>query len=313
MMRWVGIDEAGYGPNLGPIVMTAVVAEGEGERPPDLWGDLAGRVSRAGGPGHCLWVDDSKAIYKARRGRDRLEAATLAVVDALGAAPTVDPVRLFSCLGAGADDEVEFLSWIDPPLPARHPENNLHWSQHVGRNPLRQPPWRIARVRAIVMGPNCFNKLLHRAGNKASLHFALFSRLLADIWGEGETCVQSDKHGGRNFYAPLLSGAFPDADVTAIEESAERAFYLMVREGHRLSLDIRPRADGADGLVALASILSKTLRELWMDQFNAYWAARVPGLRPSAGYPVDALRFRREIEPTAIDLGLPPESWWRIR
>ena len=26
-MRWVGIDEAGYGPNLGPLVMTAVVAE----------------------------------------------------------------------------------------------------------------------------------------------------------------------------------------------------------------------------------------------------------------------------------------------
>ena len=26
-VRWVGIDEAGYGPNLGPLVMTAVIAE----------------------------------------------------------------------------------------------------------------------------------------------------------------------------------------------------------------------------------------------------------------------------------------------
>ena len=27
-MCWAGIDEAGYGPNLGPLVMTAVIAEG---------------------------------------------------------------------------------------------------------------------------------------------------------------------------------------------------------------------------------------------------------------------------------------------
>ena len=33
-MRWVGIDEAGYGPNLGPLVMTAVIAEGQKARVP---------------------------------------------------------------------------------------------------------------------------------------------------------------------------------------------------------------------------------------------------------------------------------------
>ncbi len=60
-----------------------------------------------------------------------------------------------------------------------------------------------------------------------------------------------------------------------------------------------PRADAGDGLVALASIVSKTVRELWMDIFNAYWQARVPGLRPTAGYHVDAIRFRRDIEAAA--------------
>ena len=59
-MRWVGIDEAGYGPNLGPLVMTAVVAEGPRDREPDVWGDLPSSASRAGGPPDRLWVDDSK-------------------------------------------------------------------------------------------------------------------------------------------------------------------------------------------------------------------------------------------------------------
>ena len=63
-MPWiVGIDEAGYGPNLGPLVMTAVVAEAPDERPPDLWNDLSATVCRAGGDAQRLWVDDSKAIW----------------------------------------------------------------------------------------------------------------------------------------------------------------------------------------------------------------------------------------------------------
>jgi hypothetical protein len=89
-VRWVGIDEAGYGPNLGPLVMTAVIAEGgnaterestaEAGPAPDLWRDLAATVDRAGGDPGRFWVDDSKAILRSGRGRQRLEATCLAPV-----------------------------------------------------------------------------------------------------------------------------------------------------------------------------------------------------------------------------------------
>ncbi|MGC8644023.1 MAG: hypothetical protein ACP5XB_29540, partial [Isosphaeraceae bacterium] len=64
-------------------------------------------------------------------------------------------------------------------------------------------------------------------------------------------------------------------------------------------------------LVALASIVSKTLREVWMDAFNAFWTSRLPGLKSTAGYPVDAARFRLAIEPLARDQDLHPDLWWR--
>ena len=70
-MSWIiGIDEAGYGPNLGPFVMTAIAlrvpddgAEG------DLWQRLAAAVRRQSDPDDGrLLVADSKVVYAPARG-----------------------------------------------------------------------------------------------------------------------------------------------------------------------------------------------------------------------------------------------------
>ena len=43
--------------------------------------------------------------------------------------------------------------------------------------------------------------------------------------------------------------------------------------------------------IALASIMSKYIRELFMLFFNRYWANQVTDLRPTAGYYQDGKRF----------------------
>ncbi len=43
--------------------------------------------------------------------------------------------------------------------------------------------------------------------------------------------------------------------------------------------------------VALSSMVSKYVRELMMRRLNRYFAGRMPALKPTAGYPVDAARF----------------------
>src|SRR5438105_10048882 len=79
-MAWViGIDEAGYGPNLGPFVMTAValgVPEADGG---DLWRRLAAAVRRDTDPDDGrLLVADSKVVYSPARGLGPLETGALA-------------------------------------------------------------------------------------------------------------------------------------------------------------------------------------------------------------------------------------------
>ena len=107
-MRWVGIDEAGYGPNLGPLVMTAVIAEGGNatERrarragPPGRPLAYCDDVDRAGGDPPRFWVDDSKAILRGGKGRERLEATCLAVLVPPGR-PSAHPESLLARSGAG--------------------------------------------------------------------------------------------------------------------------------------------------------------------------------------------------------------------
>jgi hypothetical protein len=174
-------------------------------------------------------------------------------------------------------------------------------------------------VHSVVVGPARFNDGLEANGSKARVHFAAFARLLGALWSsalvgdDGSTYVRGDKHGGRHFYYDPLLEAFPDVWIDRGAEGAALSHYTLRAPGRRLELRLEPRADGADGLVALASIVSKTVRELWMDRFNAHWSARVPGIHPTAGYPLDALRFRREIEADCAARGLAPRLWWRLK
>ena len=318
-MRWVGIDEAGYGPNLGPMVMTAVVAEGPDDRPPDVWGDLATSVDRAGGASDRLWVDDSKKVYKGGHGRDRLDASTLATLAATGRGVPKTLGGLLGGLGSGTLDDVELSPWLDsgdPKYPALRSRSMAEWT--LARRPLEGAPWRVVDVRSVVVGPKAFNAGLEATGSKALVHFAAFARLLAHLRGttpEGQAiAIRGDKHGGRHFYGDLLAGAFPGARVEPGPEGPDLSRYEVIGPaGRTLTLSLVPRADADDGLVALASIVSKTVREHWMDAFNAHWQARVPGLRPTAGYPVDAARFRRAIEADCEASGLTPADWWRAK
>jgi hypothetical protein len=64
---------------------------------------------------------------------------------------------------------------------------------------------------------------------------------------------------------------------------------------------------------ALASMTAKYLRELSMRAFNEFWCSRIPNLRPTAGYPKDAHRFRSAIAAAQKELKIDDHALWRNR
>ena len=84
MATLIGIDEAGYGPLLGPLVVSAVGLEvPEGLLRADLWEVLAKAVSaqKRGLAGRIL-IADSKKAYNRKKGIDPLRRSVLAGVHA---------------------------------------------------------------------------------------------------------------------------------------------------------------------------------------------------------------------------------------
>ncbi len=237
-MRWVGIDEAGYGPNLGPMVMTAVVAEvtgceGEAAMPVralDLWRDLAKTIDRAGGDPLRLWVDDSKAILRGGKGRDRLEAACLATIAAAGLGLPGSLTDLIEAIDAGTLADAELQPWFETEdavmaWPWSHSRGAVE--ELLGRRSLEPADghWRLVGIHSVVVGPSRFNRDLAASDSKAEVHFGAFAQLLRRIWDRAAdgmtTSVTGDKHGGRHYYLEPLSKVFGDAWIDRGLESPE--------------------------------------------------------------------------------------------
>jgi hypothetical protein len=170
-------------------------------------------------------------------------------------------------------------------------------------------------IRSQVVCAAAFNDLLDQTDSKGQVLSHCLASLVAEIHahqGDTEpTCYFIDKHGGRNYYAALVQHALPGGLVVALRESANESSYRVLGLGREVRLTFLPRADTAHFCVALASMVSKYLRELFMLEWNAWWIAHVPGLKPTAGYPGDAARFFQAIRPIADRLGISERALWR--
>ncbi len=320
-MPWVvGIDEAGYGPNLGPLVQAAVALYLP-DHDPAGWDTLKPVIRRCGEKtartDTRLLIDDSKKVY-ARGGLAALERGVQAGL--LLMEPTVgDVLRRGTVAGVDIQDVLACEAWYDPAeaTPVAASGEDILVAFRSFERAVAEFACFGLPLGIVVPTPH-FNRIVDESGSKATVLSRGLVELLAEALRStsqrgGPVTFLCDKQGGRNFYAALLQEAFPTGWVIAEKESAEESRYRVALLDRPVSVTFRPRADGDSVAVALASMLCKYLREVCMRQFNRFWATHVPGITPTAGYPVDAKRFFAEIRPAMEKLGLTDDQVWRKR
>ncbi len=312
--RWIGTDEAGYGPNLGPLTISVTVWDLPAPATAfDLYAALADVIDRESDRGATrLHIADSKQVYTPSRGIASLETSALALLAQTGPTPRSfsELVTRLTGVPLVADEGEPWLreGEISLPVAAALPDiqrlaSDLHAACHSTRV-------RVAALRSDMVETPRFNRECQGAGSKGVVLSRTTLNLLERNWPDDgvPALVICDKHGGRNQYGTLLSEAFGDLFVPRLEESAGCSRYK-IRGG-----EVRFQVRAEQYLpTAAASILSKYLREIAMEQFNHYWATRIPGIKPTKGYPEDARRFRKEIAAKQLELGIPDAVLWRER
>ena len=316
----VGIDEAGYGPVVGPLVISATAFEVPRELVErSLWTILRSSVTRSlTARGSRLAILDSKKLHRPQEGIGRIERTALATVGAWGGLPPT----LRALLGMVAPQTLEHVGeypWYcdaDPALPMAADENRIRISSNLLQKNAEAQGVRPAGFWSEVLLEGHFNRLVGSTNNKAVVLLGLTLRLMqgiADAYPGRELRFLIDKQGARDQYAPKLLAAFEQRSLKVVAEGHEYSEYELVDSQTRWQVSFAMEGEDRHLPTALASILSKYLREAMMSCVNHYWRGHVPDLAPTAGYYGDGQRFIRAIEPHAQRLGIARESFVRER
>ncbi len=319
MVFVLGTDEAGYGPNLGPLCIAASAWQLPEDAPVDsLYERLAAVVcSQVSKASDKLPIADSKALYKSGGTLEPLERGVLVALACLGRWPECWR-EIWAALDNAAVAQIDDLPWHDDfnePLPLQTSSPAVAAGATLLATGCQAAAVTLMELQAAILFPAVFNQSVKKCDNKAevlSLTTLQLARRVLEGLPPGRAVVCCDKHGGRTYYAGVLQHIFPDELVLARTETAALAVYDVKHQGRSIEFRFQPKGE-RHLATALASMTAKYLRELSMRPFNAFWQRHIPNLKPTAGYPTDARRFFDDIGDVRQRLTIASDLIWRCR
>ena len=293
-MLLIATDEAGYGPKLGPLIITGTAWEVQGHPDRESLDELFRPLRERNLCGeNSVVVDDSKAVFKPSSGLAGLHAVMSACMHWCERSED----SLLAALPWMAPEDLDSLN--NTPWLAMKGQDQPWLSSEETKDCLRN--WQSTGLRLLGFGSRmitakAFNDFCAVGANKADLLSQATLHLVKTLAEQyradtDRIDVYCDRHGGRRYYAGVLQHVFSEQITQVRAETAKESSYQLAGSGPEMSVRFTVKGDRFSP-VALASMQAKYLRERCMQAFNRYFANRYTGeLTPTAGYPADADRF----------------------
>ncbi|MDF1810055.1 MAG: hypothetical protein P1U42_10200 [Phycisphaerales bacterium] len=308
-LHYAGLDEAGYGPMLGPlcVAMSSFTVDNwtPGEKAPDLWALLSKAVGKTKRDAKSkVAVGDSKTLKLSNTSKTQhplvhLERAVLTFLATRdGDFPRTD-IQLFESLGAQLENQ-PWYSGAPIELPLGLTTDQLAIDISHLRSEMSKVNINLHELTVRVVDVTEFNRTFLEHRSKAAATQLALVELLSRVQSQRVknqfTRVICDRQSGRTRYHSILSSVFHELEI---QEETPRASRYGFKE--ELGVTLTPKADNAYFPVALASMAAKLVREISMIRFNRYWGTKELELKPTVGYVQDARRWLNDTDSIISD------------
>jgi len=319
MVVLAGIDEAGFGPVLGPlIVSSSTFSLPHNLLMSDLWQVLSKSISdRRKHLAGRLLIADSKKVYTRSAGIKHLERTVLSVMKCLNYEPAMltELIELLcpSCL-ARLGDYPWYRDIADCNLSMDIADKQV--ASTVFSDDMASNGIELLDLQSCCLDVAYYNKMTEAVKNKANVLFSATCSLIKrayDNFAGDDLQIIVDRQGGRVRYRKNLQRMFDDMELKILRESPSTSSYELQAGGKAMRVHFVVGADQRFLPVSLASMVSKYLRELLVGSINRYFAGFGTGLKPTAGYWKDGLRFIEDIKTSLPDVQFDSNQLIRSR
>lgn len=321
-----GVDEAGLGPILGPLVVAGVAMTGpEGTDP---WRVLTRHVARRSHTKGKVRVADSKLVHAGPHGLLRLEETALVFWTARHGElpPTLADWLEQLDADVGRLRRCPWYERLDLPLPLLASADWVQLQAELVARALRKADVALLDLAVRPVDVEEWNELIAETDNKSRAHFHAYAEVLGRLLDrlpapDGEAAAPernaghlvADRCGGRMHYAADLRRLRPAATVETLSEAPHESSYAVREPQGTITVTFAERGEARAFPTALASCFAKYLRELMVEVLNRWFQARVPDLQATAGYYTDGHRFLGDVEPLLQRDALPRGRLVRVR